>query len=283
MRMSRAEWDEAWLHATPEWVDANMDDLVEEGYAPMGVGAPVTAEHVGYFGGVLPASVLHLWERFGFDGFGQGRWWFTDPFRWAPVVQAWLEGTEVPFPSQRWWCLARNATGEMQLWGEVSGPALDVNPALGWVRPHAGSARDMADPVMRERMGCIALTSPSEDLDEDDDTGVLVVDWAIEHLGVLGAGQVYGLTPAYCFTGRVSLDQVGIEDAVAHLTFLAQAQEHTLVEDFSAAAAEVAASIAAGGPGTGGSDETGGGPGSAGGPGGPGGPGGTGPAPGTDS
>ncbi|AYD89437.1 hypothetical protein D5R93_04035 [Actinomyces lilanjuaniae] len=99
MRMSEQEWYQGWLHATPEWVDANMDDLVEEGYAPMGVGAPVTEEHVGYFGGVLPASVLHLWERFGFEGFGQGRWWFTDPFRWAPVVQAWLEGTEVPFPT----------------------------------------------------------------------------------------------------------------------------------------------------------------------------------------
>ncbi|WP_127841942.1 hypothetical protein [Actinomyces wuliandei] len=98
---------------------------------------------------------------------------------------------------------------------------------------------------MRERMGATTLDSPRKDLG-DDDTGVLVADWAIDNLGVLGADQVYGLTPAYCFTGRVSTSQVGIEDAVAHLTFLAQAQEHTLVEDFSAAAAQVAATIATG-------------------------------------
>ncbi len=89
-------------------------------------------------------------------------------------------------------------------------------------------------------MGCTTLVSAREDL-EDDDTGELLVDWASAHLGVLGPGQVYGLTPAYCFTGRASTSQVGIEDAVAHLTFLAQAQERQLVEDFSAAVPRVSA------------------------------------------
>lgn len=89
-------------------------------------------------------------------------------------------------------------------------------------------------------MGCTTLVSAREDL-EDDDTGELLVDWAIAHLGVLGPGQVYGLTPAYCFTGRGSTSQVGIKDAVAHLTFLAQAQERQLVEDFSAAVPRVSA------------------------------------------
>ncbi|AYD89436.1 DUF1851 domain-containing protein [Actinomyces lilanjuaniae] len=157
----------------------------------------------------------------------------------------------------------------MELWGEVSGPALTVTPVMGWLRPHAGKAARMSDPVMRERMGATTLTSPSEDILDDDDTGVLVADWAIDNLGVLGADQVYGLTPAYCLTGRVSLDQVGIEDAVAHLTFLAQAQDHVLEQDFSAAAAQAAATIAADGPG--GSGGPGGTPGEgAGGPGGPG-------------
>ncbi|WP_139738662.1 GAD-like domain-containing protein [Actinomyces wuliandei] len=262
MRMSKEEWYQAWLHATPEWVDAVMDEELEEGYLPMGVGQPVTAEHLGYFGGVLPASVLHLWERFGFDGFGDGRWWFTDPFRWAPVVDAWLEGTPVPFPEQRWWCLSRSAMGTMRLWGEVSGSALTLTPALGTVYPDAVSASRMSDPVMRERMGATTLVSPRRDTIDDDDTGVLVADWAIDNLGVLAADQVYGLTPAYCLTGRVSLDQVGIEDATAHLVFLAQAQEHVLEQDFSAAAAQAAATIA-----TGVDPTQDGGPSSAGGPG----------------
>ncbi|WP_180342490.1 hypothetical protein [Actinomyces wuliandei] len=64
------------------------------------------------------------------------------------------------------------------------------------------------------------------------------------------------------------------EWVVEHLVFLAQAQDHVLGPDFSAATAEVAASIAAGvdpnrgngATGGSGSDEGAGGPGSAGGP-----------------
>ncbi|PHP53190.1 T6SS immunity protein Tdi1 domain-containing protein [Actinomyces ruminis] len=114
----------------------------------------------------------------------------------------------------------------------------------------------MSDPVMRERMGCTIMTSELEDTFEDDHTGELLVDWAIEHLGTLGPGQVYGLTPAYCFTGKTSTSQVGIEDAVAHLTFLAQAQEHQLVEDFSDAVAGIAAGIAADSQGVGSQDRS---------------------------
>ncbi|WP_146750808.1 GAD-like domain-containing protein [Actinomyces sp. Z5] len=246
MRMDKAAWHEAWLHATPQWVDAMMnDELKYQGWSPMGVGHPASEQHLDRFKDVLPASVLQLWRRFGFDGFGQGRWWFTDPLEWQAVVDAWLEDTPIPFPEQQWWCLARSAMGDMELWGEVSGPALTVTPTLGWIRPHAGQARDMSDPVMRERMGCLTLTMAQKDTFDDDDTGELLVDWAIAHLGVLGPGQVYGLTPAYCFTGKASTSQVGIEDATAHLTFLAQAQEHQLVEDFSAAVTGIAAGIAA--------------------------------------
>ncbi|RAX23405.1 MULTISPECIES: GAD-like domain-containing protein [unclassified Actinomyces] len=245
MRVDKAAWHEAWLHATPQWVDMRMDDALEyRGWSPMGVGQPASEQHLERFGGVLPASVLQLWRRFGFDGFGDGRWWFTDPLEWQTVVDAWLEGTPIPFPEQKWWCLSRSAMGDMELWGEVSGPALTITPTLGWIRPDAGNARKMSDPVMRERKGCTILVSPRKDTFEDDDTGELLVDWAIEHLGTLGPGQVYGLTPAYCFTGKASTSQVGIEDATAHLTFLAQAQEHQLVEDFSDAVSGIAAGIA---------------------------------------
>ncbi|MBW3067996.1 glutamyl-tRNA amidotransferase [Actinomyces sp. 594] len=245
MEMDKAAWHEAWLHATPQWVDAMMDDELEyNGWSPMGAGRPASREHLERFKDVLPASVLQLWRRFGFDGFGDGRWWFTDPLQWQPVVDAWLENTPTPFPEQKWWCLSRTAMGDMELWGEVSGPALTITPTLGWIRPDAGQAQGMADPVMRERMGCLTLTMAQKDTFEDHDTGQLLVDWAIEHLGLLGPGQVYGLTPAYCFTGRASTSQMGIEDATAHLTFLAQAQEHQLVEDFSDAVSGIASGIA---------------------------------------
>ena len=229
-------------------------------YYPMGAGHGVGEEHVERFSGVLPESVLYVWRRFGFDGFADGRFWITDPLVWAPVVDAWVEGTALPFPDQKWWCLNRTAMGDMQLWGEISGPALDVDPILGTLRPSAGDAADMDNFVMRERMGCLTFTSPLKDSFEDEVSGRLVVDEAIERLGPVGEGQVYGFTPAYCFTGRMEARLLGVEDAIAHLVFLAQAQDHQLVEDFSAATAQIAAQIAAddggdgGGSGDGGDD-----------------------------
>ena len=237
-----------------EWVESDIQEslLEYEGWSPMGAGHGVGEEHVERFSGVLPESVLYVWRRFGFDGFGDGRFWITDPLVWAPVVDAWLEGTALPFPDQRWWCLNRTAMGDMQLWGEISGPALDVDPILGTLWPSAGDAADMDNFVMRERMGCLTFTSPLKDSFEDEVSGRLVVDEAIERLGPVSEGQVYGFTPAYCFTGRMEARLLGVEDAIAHLVFLAQAQDHQLVEDFSAATAQIAAQIATDGGGSGG-------------------------------
>ena len=229
-----------------EWVESDIQEslLEYEGWSPMGAGHGVGGEHVERFSGVLPESVLYVWRRFGFDGFADGRFWITDPLVWAPVVDAWVEGTALPFPDQRWWCLNRTAMGDMQLWGEISGPALDVDPILGTLWPSAGDAADMDNFVMRERMGCLTFTSPLKDSFEDEVSGRLVVDEAIERLGPVGEGQVYGFTPAYCFTGRMEARLLGVEDAIAHLVFLAQAQDHQLEQDFSAATAQIAAQIA---------------------------------------
>ncbi|MDO4242737.1 MAG: hypothetical protein Q4C85_03090 [Actinomyces sp.] len=76
-----------------------------------------------------------------------------------------------------------------------------------------------------------------------------MVDEVIERLGPVGVGQVVGFVPAFCLTGRMTASVASLEEAVPHLVFLAQVQERTVLEDFSAAAAEVAAAIAAQGPG----------------------------------
>ncbi|WP_420809331.1 GAD-like domain-containing protein [Actinomyces procaprae] len=102
--MEDEAWHEAWLHATPQWVEAYVNDALDyRGWSLMGVGHPASEQHLERFKGVLPASVVQLWRRFGFDGFGDGRWWFTDPLEWQPVVDAWLADTPIPLPQQKWW------------------------------------------------------------------------------------------------------------------------------------------------------------------------------------
>ena len=222
----------------PEWIEERIrEDMIEsvDPMPPLGVGRVVPEEYFERFGGVFPESVLYIWRRFGFDGFGQGRSWITDPVEWAPVVDAWLEGIELPFPPQRWHCLTRTALGCMRLWGEISGPAVDIDVIDGAIYPNASAAEDMTDPVVRERSGCIEFTDPLEDVYDDEVTGRSLAVEGIERLGVPGADEVFGFVPPLSFGGQVSADRLSVQKAVPYLVGLAQSTPRYLGMDFMAA------------------------------------------------
>ena len=221
----------------PEWIERQIqEDLLDyQDMPPLGVGRVVPEEYFERFGAVFPESVLYIWRRFGFDGFGQGRSWITDPVQWAPVVDAWLEGIELPFPPQRWHCLTRTALGRMLLWGEISGPAVTVDVIDGTIRPNSSEAENMTDPVVRERSGCIEFTSPRGDLYDDEVTGRPLAVEGIERLGVPGADEVFGFVPPLSFGGRISADRLSVQKAVPYLVGLAQSTPRYLGMDFMAA------------------------------------------------
>jgi len=202
---------------------------------PLGVGRVVPEEYFERFGGVFPESVLYIWRRFGFDGFGQGRSWITDPVEWAPVVDAWLEGIELPFPPQRWHCVARTALGYMLLWGEISGPAVDIDVINGEISPNANEAENMTDPVVRERSGCTVFTSPLEDVYDDEVSGRPLAVEGIERLGVPGADEVFGFVPPLSFGGQIRGDRLSVQKAVPYLVGLAQSTPRYLGVDLMAA------------------------------------------------
>ena len=221
----------------PEWIEQQIqEDLLDyQDMPPLGVGRVVPEEYFERFGGVFPESVLYIWRRFGFDGFGQGRSWITDPVEWAPVVDAWLEGIELPFPPQRWHCLTRTALGCMRLWGEISGPAVDIDVIDGAIYPNSDAADAAADPIHRERRGCIIFTHQHEDRDEDEVTGRPLAVEGIERLGVPGADEVFGFVPPLSFGGQVSADRLSVQKAVPYLVGLAQSTPRYLGADLMAA------------------------------------------------
>ena len=221
----------------PEWIEQQIqEDLLDyQDMPPLGVGRAVPEEYFERFGDVFPESVLYIWRRFGFDGFGQGRSWITDPVQWAPVVDTWLEGIELPFPPQRWHCLRRTALGRMLLWGEISGPALDIDVIDGAIYPNSNEAENMTDPVVRERSGCTVFTSQRDDLYDDEVTGRSLVVEGIERLGVPGADEVFGFVPPLSFGGQISADRLSVQKAVPYLVGLAQSTPRYLGMDFMAA------------------------------------------------
>ncbi|WP_412054237.1 GAD-like domain-containing protein [Arachnia propionica] len=218
------------LRCDPGWVEERLAESFEYRGGPLGVGEAASPEVLEYFEGIFPASTLQVWRTIGFDGLN----WITNPLEWAPAVESWLEGVELPFPPQRWWCITRTPMGSMQLWGEVSGPALAIKSVLGAFSPNGSVQRDMADPVIRERMGCNRLLSLSEDVVTDDVTGRSLVDVGFERFGSLGVDEVFALVPAYCLSGRMEASMLAVEPAVAHVAFLGQSTQPTMRPDMLA-------------------------------------------------
>lgn len=216
---------------TDEVFDRDVLSPAPEGLnlTPMGVGLPVTQEHVDRFTPVLPRSVLHIWRRFGFDGFSGGVFWITDPLLWAPVVQAWLDPVidQMPF-TDTWHCLARNAMGSMFLWGENTGHSLEIDPVYHEVIVDQLARRTFADPGRREQQGRVAIVHAADTglTTALDEHGRPLPPQALERLGPLRADQVYGFTLPPALGGALSVDNLHIIDAATYLTL--QAQQTTI-------------------------------------------------------
>ena len=101
------------LRCDPGWVEERLAESFEYRGGPLGVGEAASPEVLEYFEGIFPASTLQVWRTIGFDGLAEGRNWITNPLEWAPAVESWLEGVELPFPPQRWWCITRTPMGSM--------------------------------------------------------------------------------------------------------------------------------------------------------------------------
>ena len=123
----------------------------------------------------------------------------------------------------------------MRLWGEISGPAVDIDVIDGAIDPNASVAGDMADPVLAERIGCITFTSQREDVYDDEVSGRPLAVEGIERLGVPGADEVFGFVPPLSFGGRISADRLSVQKAVPYLVGLAQSTPRYLGVDLMAA------------------------------------------------
>ena len=110
------------LRCDPGWVEEQMEAYFGYRGGPLGVGEAASPEVLEHFEGIFPASILQIWRTVGFDGIANGRSWITNPLEWAPAVESWLEGLDLPFPDQRWWCITRTPMGSMQLWGRSPDP-----------------------------------------------------------------------------------------------------------------------------------------------------------------
>lgn len=215
---------------------------------PMGVASPVPEEYFERFADILPRSVLRVWRRFGFEGFGDGLFWITDPIVWAPVVQEWLDsvGDRLPI-SDTFHCLSRSAMGNLFLWGENTGDSIEIDPTYSEVIIDQLAIQSANNPGVRQQQGRIVFIGPANHgiYEPEGVDGKPLPPQALERLGPVDAGQEYGFVLPPVMGGPISVDNLRIVDAYSYLTLQAQQGDITISDPVGANWGQVAPIIGA--------------------------------------
>ncbi|MGI9834633.1 GAD-like domain-containing protein [Vibrio vulnificus] len=78
---------------------------------------PANPPDIEKYRGRLPDQLLEYWQLLGFSGFADGLFWLTNPAEYQDILDRLLEDTL--FEQQDiYYVIARNAWGELQLFGE---------------------------------------------------------------------------------------------------------------------------------------------------------------------
>lgn len=201
----------------------------DEGFGPQIDSQPVAASIIDSYRGKLPDALLTYWRELGWGGYGNGLLWLVNPREYSDVLSTWLHGTEL-YGRDRYHVFACGAFGELYAWGERTGPSLHINSPYSMIFPSDRSARmdeGRADSMLRSWFS----SSEKKDFDENDDDDKPLFDRAVNLLGRLHPGEMYGFVPALALGGPCRLDHLQKVKAVEHLMFLAQVQPPRVMLD----------------------------------------------------
>jgi hypothetical protein len=169
--------------------------------------------------GTLPDQLLAYWDEHGWCGYADGLFWTVNPQEYEPVVEAWLEGTRYA-ENDSYHLIAIGAFGDLYLWGERTGNSLSV------VAPDAIALPSRHRDLELNQYVRLFFSSMNTGTNDFSDTeGNPLFARALEKLGRLKEGEMYGFAPALALGGPASLDHLQKVKAVEHLVLLAQLSE----------------------------------------------------------
>ncbi|WMJ67638.1 GAD-like domain-containing protein [Stenotrophomonas sp. 24(2023)] len=201
----------------------------DEGFGPAVDARPVPPSTLQHYRGKVPDKLLEYWQAYGFAGYGEGRFWMTDPDDYAEVLNAWLYGTE--FHGQDdYYVIGRKAFGDLTLWGTKTGRSLTINCPWAMIFPTDQSRWMNAGEEDLLISGWLAVMTLNR-VDQTDDKDVPLFDRAVKLLGPLAHDEMYGFVPALAMGGPCRLDHLKKVKAAEHLMFLAQLGERRIMVD----------------------------------------------------
>jgi hypothetical protein len=163
--------------------------------------------------GRLPDQLLSYWDEHGWAGYADGLFWTVNPQEYESVLQAWIGETQL-MEHDNYHVIARSAFGKLYLWGEKTGPSLNLfAPGSFCIPMEITSFKENDDFEVQVFFG--SLSRKGNDFES-------MFGAALKKFGRLKHDEIYGLVPALALGGAASADHLQKLKSVEHLILLAQ-------------------------------------------------------------
>jgi hypothetical protein len=174
----------------------------------------------------LPELMLDLWREVGFAGFGDGLLWICDPHHWQPIVDAWLDGTDLPTEYRgNQIPLFRTAYGKIYCFKPGLGQKVEIDPILSNIalfRPETLAGQEWIDMGISDVLGfpptqfLVHADYPTEGDDLQEDLFALIAD----RLGRTSHSTIYAFQPSIQEGGNLRAEYAVLSEATAELVRL---------------------------------------------------------------
>jgi hypothetical protein len=182
-----------------------------------------TETQIEKFADLLPKKLLEYWQEYGWGGFHNGLFWLTDPEEYFPVVEEWLDETNIP-DKENYLVIARSAFGRIFLWNKKTGQNVTIIP-LDSLIITSPPDEDVAAGDDTDSLQAFLGEAEPETLDMEDVKEKKLFEKALRKLGPVAADEMYGFEPALAIGGLPVLDNMVKVKIVPHLILLAQLGE----------------------------------------------------------
>ena len=205
-----------------------------QGFGPIVETHEVPAESMERYRGKLPDQLLSYWQEYGWSGFAQGLFWLVNPADWDDAMKTMLEDSSF-LERDAYHVIARNAFGDLWLWGEKTGPSISTISCRGMIFPNF----DTENYAERgpDRSVQLFFSAKSQDaVNLQDDHQQPLFARALEKLGPLTSTEMYGFVPFVGASGKCVLENLQKVDALVHMELLADMTPMRVMPDYCEAA-----------------------------------------------
>ncbi|QXX08952.1 DUF1851 domain-containing protein [Vibrio neptunius] len=176
-------------------------------------------QHIEAYRGILPDQLLKYWQMVGFSGFKDGLFWITNPAEFEDVLESFLKDTEFA-DYDNYHVIARNAYGELYLWGINTGHSLTIKPSLNWIKTSIGDENEIQSGRANAAIQSFFGIKEPKDVDIISNS-IPLFPSVLKTYGPVGKDEVMVFTPYLFMGGKKSVDAMAKENLQVFLHIMA--------------------------------------------------------------